>query len=74
MKKILAAMLSGILALSALSGCGTYTTDETSSSASTSNTDSSATGESEKPPPVKALLSPLSAAPCHTEPHPVPEH
>ena len=48
MKKILAAMLSGILALSALSGCGTYTTDETSSSASTSNTDSSASGESEK--------------------------
>ena len=48
MKKILAAMLSGILALSALSGCGTYTTDETSSSASTSNTDSSASGESEE--------------------------
>ncbi len=43
MKKILAAMLSGILALSALSGCGTYTTDETSSSAST---DSSASANS----------------------------
>ena len=52
MKKILAALLSGILTVSALSGCGTYTTDETStstgSSDSSTSADSSATsGESE---------------------------
>lgn len=41
MKKILAALLSGILTVSALSGCGTYTTDE-----STAGSDSTAASES----------------------------
>ncbi len=50
MKKILAAMLSGAVALAALGGCGTYTDDGTSSSGSSSSAETSSaesgTGES----------------------------
>ncbi|HIT94046.1 MAG TPA: hypothetical protein IAC43_02565 [Candidatus Faecivivens stercoripullorum] len=52
MKKILAALLSGILTVSALSGCGTYTTDEftagsDSTAASESTASEDASGESQ---------------------------
>lgn len=47
MKKILAAMLSGVMALAALGGCGTYTDNGTSSSASgSSSSATTSTGES----------------------------
>ena len=54
MKKILAAMLSGVMALSVLGGCGTYTDTESAPSSSTpasssESGDSSAASDAEEP-------------------------